>query len=174
MDAKQKKPEPQLTYPEAELVLGLVYPAGTDYTGVQLTLENYIKRFNYRPNPIRLSDFIDKILKKINVGVPLDDSSEAARINSRMTAGNRLCEKAEDEAFLVSAAVSDISRQRTLAVPPTTQEPIPKTAHILLSLKRPEEVQLLRAVYGSGFYLIGVFASENDRLQYLTRDKNIL
>ena len=170
---EHKIPEPQLTYPEAELVLGLVYPAGTDYTGIQLTLENYIKRFNYRPNPIRLSDFIDKILKKINVGVSLDDSNEAARINSRMTAGNKLCEKAEDEAFLVSAAVSDISRQRKLAVPPTTQEPIPKTAHILLSLKRPEEVQLLRAVYGSGFYLIGVFASETDRLQYLTRDKNI-
>ena len=90
VDAEQKQPEPQLTYPEAELVLGLVYPAGTDYTGVQLTLENYIKRFNYRPNPIRLSEFIDKILKKINVGVPLDDSNEAARINSRMTAGNKI------------------------------------------------------------------------------------
>jgi deoxycytidylate deaminase len=169
----QKEPELQLAYPEAELVLGLVYPAGTDYTGIQLTLENYIKRFNYRPNPIRLSDFIDKILKKINVGVSLDDRNEAARINTRMTAGNKLCEKAKDEAFIVSAAVADISRQRKLAVPPNTQEPLPKTAHLLFSLKRPEEVQLLRAVYGSGFYLIGVFASENDRLQYLTRDKNI-
>jgi len=174
VDAEQKQPEPQLTYPEAELVLGLVYAAGTDYTGIQLTLENYIKRFNYRPNPIRLSEYIDKILNKINVGVPLDDGGEAARINSHMTAGNKLCEKAEDEAFLVSAAVSDISRQRKLAVPPNTQEPIPKTAHILLSLKRPEEVQLLRAVYGSGFYLIGVFASETDRLQYLTREEHPL
>ena len=117
MDIEQKQPGPQLTYPEAELVLGLVYPAGTDYTGVQLTLENYVKRFNYTPHPIRLSDFIEKILKKISLDVSLDDSSEAARINSRMTAGNKLCEKAEDEAFLVSAAVSDISRQRKLAVP---------------------------------------------------------
>jgi hypothetical protein len=66
VDAEQKQPEPQLTYPEAELVLGLVYAAGTDYTGIQLSLENYIKRFNYKPNPIRLSDFIDKILQKIN------------------------------------------------------------------------------------------------------------
>ena len=174
MNDTQKEPEaPAATYPEAELVFGLVFPAGTDYTGVKLALENYVRRFNYKPNPIRLSDFIEEILKKINVGVSLDDSNEAGRINTRMTAGNRLCEKARDEAFIVSAAVADISRQRKMAVPPTTQEPLPKTAHILLSLKRPQEVQLLRALYGSGFYLIGVFASENDRMQYLTRDKNI-
>jgi len=51
-------PELQLQYPDAELVFALVYPVGTDYTGVQLTLENYIKRFNYKANTIHLSDFI--------------------------------------------------------------------------------------------------------------------
>jgi len=54
-DAEQKQPEVQLAYPEAEIVLGLVYPTGTDYTGVQLALENYIKRFNYKSSRIRLS-----------------------------------------------------------------------------------------------------------------------
>ncbi len=172
-DADQKEPALQPAYyPEAELVLALVYPAGTDYTGVQLALENYIKRFNYKPNPIRLSDFIEEISKKVNLGVQLDDSTEAARINTRMTAGNKLCELAKDETFIVSRAVAKISHQRELAAP-GRQEPLPKNAHILLSLKRPQEVEFLRAIYGSGFYLIGVFASENDRLQYLTQDKNI-
>ncbi len=171
--AEQEQPTVQLAYPEAEIVFGLVYPTGTDYTGVQLALENYVKRFNYKPSRIRLSDFIGTILRKINVGVSLNDSTEATRIDTLMTAGNKLCEVAKDEAFIVSAVVADISRQRKVAVQANTQEPIPKTAHILHSLKRPSEVELLRAVYGSGFYLIGVFASENDRFQYLTRDKNI-
>ena len=38
-----------LEFPEAELVFGLVYPVGTDYSGVCLTLNNYIKRFEYKP-----------------------------------------------------------------------------------------------------------------------------
>ncbi len=42
-----------------------------------------------------------------------------------------------------------------------------------MSLKRPKEVELLRSIYGSGFYLIGVFASESDRVKYLTQDKNM-
>jgi deoxycytidylate deaminase len=172
-ESDDKRIRVQLAYPDSELIFGLVYPVGTDYSGVQLTLENYIKRFNFRPCVIRLSDYITEILKQVNIGVSLDDSNEAGRINSRMTAGNRLCEVARDEAFIVSGAVTNISRQRKLAPSPGTQEPLPRTAHILLSLKRPQEVELLRAIYGPGFYLIGVFASENDRLQYLTRDKNI-
>jgi deoxycytidylate deaminase len=162
-----------LTFPEAELVFGLVYPVGTDYSGVQLTLENYVRRFNYAPNVIRLSEFIRRILSRINVGVDVDDKTEAGRINTLMTAGNRLCELAEDQAFIVSAAIAEINRNRGHGESPSAQEPLLRTAHMLFSLKRPREVELLRAIYGSGFYLIGIFATENERFQYLTKDKNI-
>jgi hypothetical protein len=162
-----------LGYPDAELVFGLVYPTGTDYTGVQLTLENYIKRFKYKPNAIWVSDFISKILRKVNIGVVVDDKSEASHINTLMTAGNSLCELAKDPSFLVAGIVSEINHERGSAELPSGQEPLPRTAHIILSLKRPAEVELLRGIYGSGFYLVGIFASEKDRLQYLTVDKNI-
>lgn len=36
-----------------------------------------------------------------------------------------------------------------------------------MTLKRPEEVATLRKVYGDGFFLIGVFATETERLDYL-------
>jgi hypothetical protein len=100
-------------------------------------------------------------------------SSGEFPLNTRMTAGNRICELAKDDAFLTSAAIASINQERRMSDTPTLQEPLPTAAHILLSLKRPQEVEVLRAVYGSGFYLVGVFASENDRLRYLTRDKNI-
>jgi deoxycytidylate deaminase len=173
MDPAKKELTLELAYPESELVFGLVYPVGTDDSGVRLTLENYVKRFGYTPHSLRLSNFLNEALGKVNVGVVLDDSTEAKRIGTRMTAGNKLCELAQDEAFIASAAVADISSRRKFADVPGTQEPLPRTIHILLSLKRPKEVALLRAIYGTGFYLIGVFASENDRLQYLIRDKNI-
>lgn len=165
----------KLEYPEAELVFGFVFPVGTDYSGVLLTLENYIKRFNYKPNVIRLSDFISKIQSRVTTGTNLDNTTEATRIDTRMTAGNKLCELAEDDSFLVSAAVAEISRLRRRQDSSEGEgiEPLPKTIHILMSLKRPKEVELLRSIYGSGFYLIGVFASESDRMKYLAQDKNI-
>ncbi len=41
-----------------------------------------------------------------------------------------------------------------------------KNAHIIATLKRPEEVDLLRRVYGSGFYLIGIAASDDTRNEF--------
>jgi deoxycytidylate deaminase len=169
----EQNPEPRLRYPDAELAFALVYPVGTDYTGVQLTLENYIKRFNYTPNTTHLSDFIPEILSKINAGVPVSDSPEADRINSRMTAGNKICQLAKDGSFIVAAAIAEISRTRNLAEGAASREPLPRTAHIFISLKRPEEVEMLRAIYGTGFFLIGISATENDRLRYLSQDKNV-
>jgi cytidine deaminase len=162
-----------LGYPVAELVLGLVYAVGTDYTGVQLALENYVKRFNYNPNIIRLSDFIAKVAPTIKIGVDLERTTEARRIDTFMTAGNNLCDLAKHEAFLVSAAIADINRARKFSIARNSYEPMAKTAYILLSLKRPKEVELLSEVYGSGFFLIGVFATENERFRYLTTDKTI-
>jgi deoxycytidylate deaminase len=160
-------------YPDAELVFGIVYPTGTDYSGVVLALENYIRRFNYKPNVIRLSEFISKILEKTDIGIAIDKTTEASRIDTLMKAGNRLCELAEDSGCIVAGAIGEISHRRKQLDTINSDEPLPRMAHILFSLKRPSEVELLRAIYGSGFYLIGIFASEQERIQYLTKDKNI-
>jgi deoxycytidylate deaminase len=42
-----------------------------------------------------------------------------------------------------------------------------RTAHILRSIKHPDEARALRAVYGSSFYLIGLSASTGQRVKYL-------
>ncbi|MFC1759069.1 deaminase, partial [Planctomycetota bacterium] len=41
-------------------------------------------------------------------------------------------------------------------------------AYIINSLKRPEEVNSLRGIYGHGFYLIATHADESQRLKHLT------
>ncbi|SRR5258708_3486269 len=126
LNDKTKETYGKLEYPEAELVFGFVFPVGTDYSGVLLTLENYIKRFNYKPNVIRLSDFISKIQTRVTTGTKLDNTTEATRIDTHMTAGNKLCELAEDDSFLVSAAVAEISRLRRLRDSSEGTEPLPK------------------------------------------------
>jgi deoxycytidylate deaminase len=161
-----------LEYPDAEIVIGLVYPVGTDYSGVQLTLENYLKRFRYEPNTISLSEYIKKVVARLSLpDVQLEEDTEYNRVSSYMTAGNKLRKYSRSSDFVVAAAVAGLSQQRTKDG--DRKLPNPRSATIFRSLKRPEEVALLRKIYGLGFFLIGVFSSEDERKKYLTRDKNL-
>jgi deoxycytidylate deaminase len=160
-----------LQFPDAELVFGLVFAVGTDSSGVELTLANYIRRFNYEPRVVSLSEYIATIADRVQLDVKLCEHPEADRINSFMDAGNKLRELTGSRDFVAAAAIADISRMRRIC--DGNRLPLPKTVHILRSLKRPEEVEILRKIYGPGFFLIGIFASESERLNYLTRDKNV-
>jgi len=48
-----------------------------------------------------------------------------------------------------------------------------KRAYIINSLKHPDEVDVLRKIYGQGFYLFGIHADKKRRLHYLTSDKGL-
>ena len=55
-------PEPlsTLDYPESELVLGLVYPVGSDYRVLLNSLDNYMRVVAYKVNVIRLSGYLSR------------------------------------------------------------------------------------------------------------------
>ncbi|HEV2382076.1 MAG TPA: anti-phage dCTP deaminase [Terriglobia bacterium] len=166
------KPPPlsSLEYAESELVVGLVYAAGTNARLLEDALVNHIEKFGYQANIIRLSEQLGPLIKSLNLKVKLKNSPEYERVSTRMDAGNKARARVGRADLLALAAVTEICKQRRVA---GTSEVMPKTAHILFSLKRPEEVFALRRVYGRGFFLIGVFASEKDRLKYLQFDKGI-
>jgi deoxycytidylate deaminase len=74
--------------------------------------------------------------------------------------------------FATTEAASQISATRQKAEN-RTPLPAPKTAFIVSSLKRPEEVARLRNIYPHGFVLLGVHADESRRLRHLTEDLGI-
>ena len=82
-----------------------------------------------------------------------------------MDAGNKVREVTKREDFLALAAVAEINALRPLINGRRT--PRNRVAYILLSLKRPEEVTVLRDIYGPAFYLVGLYATEQERLTYL-------
>ena len=45
-------------------------------------------------------------------------------------------------------------------------EKLPQTAHIITTLKRPEEVDVLRRIYGTGFFLIGLMPLSVEQTKY--------
>jgi deoxycytidylate deaminase len=145
---------------DSELVIGLVYAVGTNYKPVQDCIEGILRKYGYQPHSIRISDLISTLTRE-----PLLEDSEVNRISSRMTAGNNTCRDSGRKDIWALAAVAEINKLRGGEL--EQQRSCPRTAHLIFSLKRPEEVTTLRKIYGDGFFLIGVFATEKERLDSL-------
>ena len=143
-----------------EIIIALVSPVGVDLESMNKILSDYLNQFGYRANLIQLSTLIHKI---DGLETRLSLETEDKRIDSYMTAGDEARKKAERGDILAALAINEINQTRQEG------EPLPATAHILRSLKHPEEVQLLRNVYGEGFYLVGIFSSWAKRLKYFER-----
>lgn len=150
-----------------ELVFALTAAAGTDLDWFEMFLSDHLARFQYETIPIRLSGFL-RDFDLSAAGITLRNDSEADRLTSYMDAGNAVRQLAQRGDILALFASLSINRSRG-----KRQRAFPRRAYILRSLKHPEEVQTLRRIYGDGFYLIGVYSSEKDRLWYLRKDKGI-
>jgi len=80
---------------------------------------------------------------------PLVDDTEINRISSRMDAGNAACRDSRRRDLWALAAIAEVNKARGDDV--SIQDSLPRTAHLVLSLKRPDEVSTLRKVYNEGF-----------------------
>ena len=50
-------------FPEAELVLAVVYPLGTEKEGLEAVLRRHLTKFGYGTNPIRLTRVFPDLFK---------------------------------------------------------------------------------------------------------------
>jgi len=135
-----------------ELVFGLAGPVGTNFGKVAAALSDALTKVQYSTIPVRLSAFLDEY--KLTDGllpVALIATPEDARIRSYQDGGNALRKMLNNNAALAIRAIQEIAATRVL--------PPERHAYIIHSLKRPEEVEQLRAVYGEGFFLIAVVAT---------------
>ena len=153
----------EFDYPDSELVFGFVCPTGTDFTPILKEFKRLLKQYRYTSDEIHLSDYLGRL------GYKLKNTPEWSRIESRMDAARQACEDAKRKDLMAIAAVNAVSKKRDFEALNTrvNTKPRERVAHLLISLKRPEEVSTLRKIYGPGFYLIGIFATEEERLAYL-------
>jgi deoxycytidylate deaminase len=149
---------------KAELVFGLVYPLGTEVGPVVSVLEDNIRHFGYEPSLIRISEY----LNHLNLQLDEEPSTEAERL---IRLGNKSCKEALRKDFLALAAASQIAESRVRNEKGEESQPAYGKVYIIRSLKRPDEIFRLRQIYRPGLYTIGVFATEEERVEYLTRRK---
>lgn len=149
-----------------ELVIGIVSPVGVNLEDVQNRLESLLNQFNYKLNLIHLSKL------GAAFGVPTNSStSELDRLDQGMNNGKLLRTRYNRDDFYALLAIDEIYRLRENDG--TSTSPLQRNAHLIRSLKNPDEVETLRNVYGDGFFLIGVSSSLDSRRRYLENVKGI-
>ena len=150
---------------DSELIIGIISPIGTDTRDVIYHITEHLKTINYKTEVINISSDVISQFK----GNDTTFATEYERIKAYIDLGNSARNNAKDNSILMKGAASIIYSERE------GDEPAPKsrTAYIIKSIKHPDEISFLRKVYGVGFYLIGVTSTLDNRLKYLTLEKNI-
>jgi cytidine deaminase len=150
---------PPPVYPE--LFIGLVAAVGTDHDQLSALIEEVLRSLGYATCPIRLTKLLRDIPRFRNLKTtPLDEY-----ISSHQGAGDEFREKIRNKNALAALGISGIRGFR--GEKGGKDRIASRTAYIIRSLKTPEEVQLLRDVYGNAFVLIASSAPLNLRRRYL-------
>ncbi|MES2392861.1 MAG: anti-phage dCTP deaminase [Acidobacteriota bacterium] len=166
----------------AELVFALVAPIGLDYEQVAENIKSQLSEFGYSAEIIKLSSQIEPLCKIFSIDCAIDHSTEARRIQTHIKAANALCQnytetadQSEKNALLALAGANEIAaaRSKEASAKKIDRPPMLNKAHIIATLKRPEEVEQLRRIYGIGFHVIGIFGTEEERIRYLIRHKHL-
>jgi len=138
---------------------------------------------------IHLSKLFDDLLVQLKSSPSPSGNNWFEEALNKIKAGNRIRELTGQEDIPALVAAGMIADQRLKGASEGNEEieddqwqtrPLHRTVHIIVSLKRPEEVDTLRRIYGSGFFLIGVSASKEERELYLAQrgtqaaDANVL
>lgn len=152
-----------------ELVFGLVGPVGAGVSETKDRVKALIKRdYDYNVTSFKVSDIIKENKDLVGYTSSIPEGGDE-RIQALQEVGSQLRKKFGSE-FLAAKCAELIGVQR--AEGGYTSDDLSDPSHrrhvtIIDSIKNEAEVELFRAIYGSAFWLIGVFASEDIRAKRL-------
>ena len=141
------------------LVFGFVGAIGTPWERILRDFDDSLRRFDYSTSTIHLSKLIDNLDYRPWGDLPERGSPEY--YERRMNAGDQFRTKTRNGSAMAALAVREIITQRS------DKSSSSSVVFLLRSLKHPDEVTLLRHVYGSAFLLVGVACSIDERRHML-------
>jgi deoxycytidylate deaminase len=161
-----------------ELFFGLVAPIGVDLDLVTNALDRSLQEMDYKAREFRLT----KLMKEVPTGLSLAPDPYIQSYRDRIAYANEVRRLLGDDA-LACLAISAIrsfraderkeryaekgdeqdSRDEPDSDESVEEAPLSKQAYIIRQIKRPEEVALLRSVYGRQFILVSAYAPQEAR-----------
>lgn len=155
-----------------ELVFAVVRPVGTPDSGFNDALSSGLQSYGYAPHAIKLSGVLRDAA--FDRGSPLPAGTEAERINGLIDEGDALCERLDLPSAVALLGVNEIREARKAAHEAASRtgeglenEPVPRAAYVMDSLKRLPEVTGLRSIYGDRLMVVGLQASLDARRKEL-------
>lgn len=171
-----------LSRESTEIVIGLSGAIGCGMSFAVASARRLLEEFGYEVVHLKLSRFIEGLLaRELIVGWDATFNS-TNRYERLQRAGNKL-RSTRSAHFLAELAIAVISNDRVERVAARRNsrstdvgitDIVPgRVAYLIDQLKHPEEVRLLRRVYGNLFYLVGVLASERQRTENLHKSMDL-
>ena len=144
-----------------ELVIGIAGPIGVDVTAVTDSLEGCLTEVGYIPLTIKLTS--EMIRFPLAAALVYEASDFYHDVMHKIRYANALRRQEGDAATLARLALKAIRGIRGGQTGDANSIDTRGRAYILRQLKRPEEVELLRKIYGKQFILVSVYGSVESR-----------
>lgn len=141
-----------------ELVIAIVSALGTSVRAVEDDFRSALASVGYGMEKVRVSDLIHELHREVHGDTP-PKTSIAEQL---MSQGDDLRDVVRHGGAAVALAILSIRRQREEATGDASVERT-RVATFIRSVKHPEELRLLRTVYGSRLLVVGVSASPEQR-----------
>lgn len=164
----------------SELVIALCGPLGCGIKNTVPILTTALASQGYAVEHIRISTLMSSAilskpeLKSLINHLPSSEADKYERYDKLQNTGDAI-RLFVNNSVLAKLAIEDIGTRRE-----ENQEGMERsapanirTAYIVDQLKHPDEARLLRTVYGSLFYMVGVLSKEKERLTRLEREDMI-
>jgi len=150
---------------DAELVVGIVGRMGVDTGSIYSWISEVLHSLRYSSHRIKITDFLKT--KKFD-GIELNEATIEDRYRSYIDACNTIRERAKRNDFFASFAVQRIIGIRSQTNGGSEGTALPRTAYVIDQIKRPEEAEALKRVYGQQFVLISCHMPMDVRLRTLS------
>lgn len=142
-----------------EVFVALIAPIGINLEQVQDELCAAFQRVNYNPNIIKLTKFLEEHPEWFD----LKYDSDFDRYKKYIAAGNKFCNLASRRDAMILGGLAQlyrdyIDRPESVAF---------GTAHIFRQIKRTEEIDTLRQIYGRNIIFLGCYAPRKIRVKNL-------
>lgn len=160
----------QIKFPE--IVFGIAGAVGIDTSQVTDVLSDALSSVGYKAQRIKITS---EMYKSTGDSPPEPSLDYFKTIDAKIGYANEQRSKRGDPALMAQIGIRAIRRERlklALEKNPHDVEDfnIPeRAAYIINQLKRPEEVALLRKVYGRQFVLVSAYGSFSDRRSLIIR-----
>jgi hypothetical protein len=139
---------PRIDFPE--IVIGLVAPIGTDLAPTLAAIRSRFESVDYKVHDLKVTDVYKILEPYISADPPLDETDTLKRYRSYISFGDKIRSKLQDSSALAALSILRIVQNR-LRNKSQAANRFSKTVYVLNQFKRPEEISLLRSVYGRFF-----------------------